>query len=1140
MSIDLRRYNPDQAGVLTIAGAPAGHDARVISAVAVQAGGRGTLVVLQDDQQAALLLEQLQFFAPTLTVLSFPAWDCLPYDRVSSSASVLSQRAETLAALTVSRTAPFVVITTVAAMTQLVPPPAVFSMQGFSLRTGQVLDRAALQKQLVAQGFRREATVREAGAFAVRGDIIDIFPASQAQPVRIDMFGDVIESLKLFDAATQLSHKSVDSLILQPVTELFLSDDSTARFRAAYRSLFGAQLQDDPLYQAVTEGRMMAGVEHWLPLFYESMVPLVAYLPRATIVQAWQLDEALRARLAQVQDFYHARASLLTVAKKDRATAYKPVPVAMHYLDAAGYRQLLKTHVVLDLSPFAPADESVLDAGGRMGHDFSTERLSDAPKLYDHVITRVKNTSTKVLVACSSQGAQDRLAHVFAEHGGLPPHAQLVVLPLETGFSSGDLTVMTEQDILGDRIIRTRKTRKRSDEFTVDLGALQVGDLVVHDDHGIGRYEGLITLEVGGVRHDCLKLVYANNDRIFLPVENLDLLSRYGNEDSTAALDKLGGAGWQNRKARVKKRLRDMAAALMKIAAARALQEAPVMHAPAGMYDEFCARFPYVETEDQARAIDNVQADLLLGKPMDRLVCGDVGFGKTEVALRAAFIAATAGYQVAVVVPTTLLARQHTNSFMRRFAGLPLKIAQLSRFASAKEAAQSRADLAAGTLDIVIGTHALLAQAVQFARLGLVIVDEEQHFGVKQKEKLKDLQKNVHVLTLSATPIPRTMQLALSGVRELSLIATPPVDRLAVRTTVMPFDALIVREALMREHYRGGQSFFVVPHIEDLAVAGEELRTLVPELKIQTAHGQLPAAELENIITAFDDGAFEVLLSTNIVESGLDIPRANTIIIHKAGQFGLAQLYQLRGRVGRAKQRGFAYLTYPPQAALTQSAEQRLKIMETLDGLGAGFQLASHDMDLRGAGNLLGEEQSGHIREVGIELYQQMLRDAVLEVKAGGSMVDAAHEWSPTLNLGLPVLIPDSYVADLGVRLTLYRRVAALADETALDAFMVELVDRFGRLPAEVENLVSTLRLKILCKQAGIEKLDLGAGGALITFRHNKFADPESLIGLIRHSSGTLQIRPDMKLTVVGAWVDMPARMAGIQAVLADIAALVR
>ncbi|MEO1227162.1 MAG: transcription-repair coupling factor, partial [Pseudomonadota bacterium] len=614
------------------------------------------------------------------------------------------------------------------------------------------------------------------------------------------------------------------------------------------------------------------------------------------------------------------------------------------------------------------------------------------------------------------------------------------------------------------------------------------------------------------------------------------VLSRYGSDDTIVQLDRLGGAAWQARKSRVKKRLKDMADALMGIAAARELRKGEVIEPGDGAYDEFAARFPYPETDDQLSAIADVLHDLGSGRPMDRLICGDVGFGKTEVALRAAFLAAISGRQVAVVVPTTLLARQHYQNFVDRFANLPIRVGRLSRLTPAAEQKEVRAGLADGTVDIVIGTHALLGKQIQFKQLGLVIIDEEQHFGVKQKEKLKQLKANTHVLTLTATPIPRTLQMALAGVRELSLISTPPIDRLAVRSFVLPYDPVVVREALLREHFRGGQTYYVCPRIQDLEGVREALTELVPEIRFAMAHGRMAPSQLEEVMTAFYDGQFDVLLCTSIVESGLDVPSANTIVIHRADMFGLAQLYQLRGRIGRSKVRGYAYLTYRPDRPLSTIAQQRLHVIETLDTLGAGFTLASHDMDIRGAGNLLGEEQSGHIREVGIELYQQLLEEAV--AAARGDVGDADDEWAPQINLGIPVLIPEPYVPDLQVRLDLYRRVAKLVDRSEIDVFAAELIDRFGPLPDEVENLLTLVSLKRLCKQAGIDKLDAGPKGAVIGFRNDNFANPAELIGLIAQRVGTLKLRPDHRLVLVQGWDKVDRRVDGVRRFVTELADL--
>lgn len=723
--------------------------------------------------------------------------------------------------------------------------------------------------------------------------------------------------------------------------------------------------------------------------------------------------------------------------------------------------------------------------------------------MFDAVVKHIadkRSSGAKVLITAWTEGSLERLLQVLNEHGlervkpvgalkeidGLAKgEAAAGVLSLESGFEVGNLVVIGEQDILGDRMVRRSKRRKRAADFISEVAGLDEGSVVVHAQHGIGRFVGLRTIEAAGAPHACLELQYADEAKLFLPVENIDLLSRYGGEGTEAQLDKLGGGAWQMRKAKLKKRLLDMADALIRIAAERLTRHAPVLTTPEGLYDEFAARFPYDETEDQDNAIEAVRSDLGAGRPMDRLVCGDVGFGKTEVALRAAFVAAMNGIQVAVVVPTTLLARQHFKTFAERFRGLPVRIQQASRLVGSKELALTKKEVAEGKTDIVVGTHALLGAGIKFANLGLLIIDEEQHFGVKHKERLKELKSDVHVLTLSATPIPRTLQLAMTGVRELSLITTPPVDRMAVRTFISPFDLLVIRETLMREHYRGGQSFYVCPRLADLEDVHAFLRSDVPELKVAVAHGQMPAGELEDIMNAFYEGRYDVLLSTTIVESGLDVPTANTLIVHRADMFGLAQLYQLRGRVGRSKVRAFALFTLPVNKVLTATAERRLKVLQSLDTLGAGFQLASHDLDIRGAGNLLGEEQSGHIKEVGFELYQQMLEEAVAEVKGVDEIQDTG--WSPQISVGTSVMIPDGYVPDLHLRMALYRRLGEITELKEIDAFGAEMIDRFGPMPIEVQHLLKIVYVKSLCRVANVEKLDAGPKGVVIQFRNKEF-----------------------------------------------------
>ncbi len=917
-----------------------------------------------------------------------------------------------------------------------------------------------------------------------------------------------------------------------------LDPASVSRFRENWRELFGPGAASDPLYVSVSEGHRHPGLEHWVPLFHERMETLLDYLPDPAASLDHQAEEALAARLEMIADHYEARC----VPAREGETPYRPLPPGQLYLDQGQWDAMLAPAQPVQFSPYGkPEGAAGADAGGRPGYVFTKAGGQIGSSVFDQLrehagtwSSQGKKGGKRLVVAAWTRGSRERLQHMLHENGfraeaadswaaalALPaPVIPVVVLGLERGFTGDGTALIGEQDLLGERISRPPRRRKRADEFIAEATELAEGDLIVHQDYGIGRYDGLETLRIGPAPHDCLRLLYDSNEKLYLPVENIELLSRFGSETVGVALDKLGGAGWQTRKARMKQRIRDMAGELIRTAAERRMREAPTLAPAEGSWDEFCARFPFVETEDQTRAISDVLEDMASGRPMDRLVCGDVGFGKTEVALRAAFVAAMSGTQVAIVVPTTLLSRQHFRTFSARFEGLPVRVAQLSRMVPAKEAAEVRRGLKDGSVNIVVGTHALIAKGIEFADLGLLVVDEEQHFGVAHKERLKQLRADVHVLTLTATPIPRTLQLALTGVREMSLIATPPADRLAVRTFITPFDGVVIREALQRERFRGGQVFCVVPRIEDLDRMAERLREIVPEARMIQAHGRLAPTELERVMTEFSDGRYDILLSTNIVESGLDMPAVNTLVIHRADMFGLGQLYQLRGRVGRGKQRGYAYLTWPQSHRLSPAAQKRLDVMQTLDSLGAGFTLASHDLDIRGAGNLLGDEQSGHIREVGIELYQQMLEDAVADLRAErGRAKREDRDWTPQIQLGLPVLIPDDYVAELPVRLGLYRRIGALTSDAEGEAMAAELVDRFGPLPEEVGNLLQVVALKRLCREAGVEKLEAGPKGMVLGFRGNQFGNPAGLVqwlsGHGKRDSAAMRLRPDHKLALV-------------------------
>ncbi|MDZ4306964.1 transcription-repair coupling factor [Allopontixanthobacter sp.] len=1128
---------------LTLSSVARGAQPLVLADLARASKGRAVFIAA-DDAAMRAVSDTAHFFAPELEVIEFPAWDCLPYDRASPALSVSARRLAALHSLQSGKRGSQLLVTTVNAVLQRVLTPFRIRESVRRFKPGTEIGHDSLTHLLMRQGYSRTDTVIDAGEFAVRGSIFDIFPSGLEQGLRLDFFGDELESLRLFDPGTQMSTGILKEHLLLPASEALLDDDTIKRFRGRYREMFGAAATGDPLYQAVSEGRRQAGMEHWLPLFEEKLATLFDHLSKDDqIIIDTAAISAGDERLSDITEYHQSRQA----AAGQKAGSYRPIAEDALYLTRPEYEGFLNQWPVHKTSIFAePPSTVVVDFGFTSARDFTPERAR-GDNIYSaaaqHLQTLGK-AGKRPLLAAYSTGSRARIASILSEAGcvtalagswqealGLSAKGKpaAFVLPLESGFANDQMELLTEQDILGDRLVRRKKKRKDADAFLAELSALNSGDLVVHSDHGIGRYLGLEPIAAGKSLHDCVMLEYAGGDKLYIPVENLEVLSRYGSSEDFVQLDRLGGEAWQRRSSRMKERIREIADELMKTAAARALRKAPVLSADEQTYNQFVDRFPWEETDDQDRAISDVLSDLESGKPMDRLVCGDVGFGKTEVALRAAFVAAMNGQQVAVVAPTTLLARQHYTNFADRFAGFPLKIGRLSRLVPAKEMTDTRKGLEDGTMDVVIGTHAILSKSTRFKDLGLVIVDEEQRFGVTHKEKLKQLRADVHVLTLTATPIPRTLQMAMAGLRELSTIQTPPVDRLAVRTYVMEWDDMVMREALLREHHRGGQSFIVVPRIADMASVEEWLHTHVPEIKAISAHGQMSPTEVEARMGAFYDRKYEVLLSTTIVESGLDIPTANTIIIHRADRFGLAQLYQLRGRVGRSKLRAYAFLTHPRDQQLSEVAEKRLKVLGDLDSLGAGFQLASHDLDIRGAGNLLGDEQSGHIREVGFELYQSMLEDAIMAVKAGDTGLERdTAKLSPQITVDAPIMIPEDYVPDLTVRMALYRRLNNAQDKAEIEAMAAEMIDRFGALPQPTSNLIRLIEIKHQAITANISKIDVGARGTLVTFHKDDFPDPMGLLSYVERLGETAKLRPDMKLVINRAWNDPVSRLNGL------------
>ena len=1138
---------------LPIHGMPEGYAAlQVAQTVTARPGGAPLLWVLRDDRHLAATEAVLNTLGPDLAVVAFPAWDCLPYDRVSPNPNVSGVRLAALVRLAGSR--PAVVLTTVNAITQRVPPRAQFVGARLRIAAGAVIRHDTLVDRLTGWGYRRTGTVMEPGEFAARGSLLDVFPAGSGQPARIDFFGDDVESIRLFDPMSQRTSAGMEALDILPFSEVPLDRAGRDRFRDGYRRTFGAVRDDDPLFEAVSGGVPYAGMEHWLPLFHDTMETLLDHVQPGAVLIEQDFPDGVAERWELIGEYAAARRA--GTRRSAGMPTYKPLDPERLYLPPEELRARIAECPSGVLIPFGGPPET-LDLGGRGCRNFAGEGHRGPDAVFEALAAfalEQRQAGRTVTISCQSTASRSRLVPLLRRHGlpgtstartwsdvlaAAPAEVPVIVGPFRTGFRSADTVVVAEDDVFGPRAHRPAAPRRQADEALRLATALAAGDFLVHVDHGIGRYEGLETVDADGAPHDCLRIVYRGGDRLFVPVEVIDLVSRYGSAESdrVPTLDKLGGSGWALRRDRVKRRVAEMAHDLIRLAAERSEQKVPAIRADDDGYAAFCAAFPHDETDDQLETIREIEVDLARERPMDRLVCGDVGFGKTEVALRAARAVAGTGQQVAVVVPTTLLARQHYETFRSRFEGTGISVGQLSRLTPTARRDEVRRDLANGSLAIVVGTHALLADRIRFADLGLLVVDEEQHFGVAQKERLKTLRAQVHVLTLTATPIPRTLHMALTGVRDLSLIATPPVDRLAIRTYVTPFDPVVIGEAVRRERGRGGQVFCVVPRIRMLDAAVRELQQLAPDAAIATAHGRMGTAALEAVMTSFYDQQIEILVSTSIIESGLDIAGANTLIVLHADRFGLSQLYQLRGRIGRRQARGYAYFTLAAGQAVTEHAMKRLQVLQGLDGLGAGFTLASHDLDIRGAGNLLGADQSGHMREVGVELYQQLLREAVEGLQSGGSKAVDTEGWAPQVRIRVPSRIPDDYVADLGVRLTLYRRLAALQHDDELAAFGDELEDRFGPLPEDVRNLLRVMAIRLRCRMAGIERLTAGGGGLSVTLRPGGVADPEALLNWMHRTNGA-EMLDQASIRVRAEWIGTTRILSGTFGIVDEIARL--
>jgi len=1103
---------------------PHGSARALLVAEAARSHGGLLVAVTRDTQRAHALEDELRIFAGGLPVLHFPDWETLPYDVFSPHPEIVSQRIATLYQLpSVERG---VLVVPMATLMQRIAPRSHITGSGLMLKKGQKFDLSAEQRRLEAAGYRNVPQVAEPGDFAIRGALIDIFPMGTAEPYRVELFDDEVESIRSFDPESQRSNQQVERVELLPAREFPLTDTAAKDFRGKLRERFPIDVRRCPLYQDMKEGVTPGGIEYYLPLFFEQTATLFDYLSETAV---FLLAEGA---LDSAQQFWQQTGERYDQRAHD---IERPVlPPAELYLSPEQLREQLNKRLRVEVVP--SGHEHAVDTGTQPAPELPINRKGEEPGTsLRHFMASYPG---RVLIAADSAGRREALIETLAAAGmkpdsienwqsfvpatGAAPKFAITTAALEQGFAITQpaLTILTERELYGERVRTERKRRRgaeRDPESIIrDLTELTIGAPIVHVDHGVGRYQGLISMDVGGMAGEFLTIEYAKGDKLYVPVAQLGLVSRYsGTAPELAPLHSLGGDAWERARKRAAEKVRDVAAELLAIYAQREARGGQSLSIDRQLIEEFGASFPFEETPDQEHAIGAVLSDLVAPRAMDRVICGDVGFGKTEVALRAAFAAATAGKQVAVLVPTTLLAQQHYRNFADRFADWPVRVDVLSRFKSTKEVNEALKRLADGQIDVIIGTHKLLQPDIKFKDLGLVIVDEEQRFGVRQKEQLKKLRAEVDLLTMTATPIPRTLNMAMSGLRDLSLIATPPAHRMAVRTFISAWEPALIREAFQRELQRGGQVYFLHNEVNTIERTAREIEELIPEARIGIAHGQMPERELERVMADFHRQRFNVLVCTTIIETGIDIPTANTIIIDRADRFGLAQLHQLRGRVGRSHHRAYAYLVVPDRKAMTADAEKRLEALASLEELGAGFTLATHDLEIRGAGELLGDEQSGQIQEIGFGLYTELLERAVRALKSGKVPdFDLTSEHETEVELHLPALIPDDYLPDVHTRLTLYKRIASARNEDSLRDLQVEMIDRFGLLPDPTKQLFAIAGLKLMATPLGIRKLDFGPNGGRIVFRDKPEVDPMTIIKLVQRLPRVYKLEGQDKLRV--------------------------
>ncbi len=1123
---------------------PNGSSRALLLAEAARSHDGLVVAVARDTQRASTLEDELKVFGGDLPVLHFPDWETLPYDIFSPHPEIVSQRIATLYSLPSTKRG--VLVVPMATLMQRIAPQSHITGSGLVLHKGQKLDLSAQQRRLEAAGYHNVPQVAEPGDFAVRGALIDIFPMGTAEPYRIELFDDEVESIRSFDPETQRSQHTVDKVELLPAREFPLTDEAAKNFRGNLRERFPIDIRRCPLYQDMKEGVTPGGIEYYLPLFFPQTATLFDYLADdAVFLLGEGAMEAADQFWVQTGERYDQRAHDIE----------RPVlPPNELYLPPEQLRAQFNKRLRVEL--VEASHEHAIASGTQPAPELPLNRKGEEPGTsLRHFLSGYKG---RVLIAADSAGRREALIETLAGAGLKPATIggwrdfadsdtafAITIAPLEQGFALNkpQVTVLTERELYGERVRTERKRRRGAardpDAIIRDLTELTIGAPIVHVDHGVGRYQGLVSMELGGMEGEFLTIEYAKGDKLYVPVAQLGLVSRYtGTAPELAPLHSLGGDAWERARRKAAEKVRDVAAELLAIYAQREARGGESLPIDRQMVEEFGSSFPFEETPDQEQAIDAVLRDLAAPRAMDRVICGDVGFGKTEVALRAAFAAATAGKQVAVLVPTTLLAQQHFRNFADRFADWPVRVDVLSRFKSTKEVNEALKKLADGQIDVIVGTHKLLQPDIRFKNLGLVIVDEEQRFGVRQKEQLKKLRAEVDLLTMTATPIPRTLNMAMSGLRDLSLIATPPAHRMAVRTFVSTWDPATIREAFQRELARGGQVYFLHNEVDSIERTARDLQELIPEARIGIAHGQMAERELEQVMADFHRQRYNVLVCTTIIETGIDIPTANTIIIDRADRFGLAQLHQLRGRVGRSHHRAYAYLVVPDRKAMTADAEKRLEALASLEELGAGFTLATHDLEIRGAGELLGDEQSGQIQEIGFGLYTELLERAVRALKSGKVPdFDLSSEHETEVELHLPALIPDDYLPDVHTRLTLYKRIASARHHDALRELQVEMIDRFGLLPDATKQLFAVASLKLMATPLGIRKLDVGPNGGRITFRDKPEVEPMAIIRLIQSQPRVYKLDGQDKLRIILELPGASERIRAAQEVLVSLGA---